>query len=113
MKKQTTIKFIRNNWKKKFFCGYCELSYIMEGCEADYYNCGVYGWNCDIYCDFKRDIAICTGYRNMVGERIPNEIIEKYSNKAKDILESKKSYNEVKEELEANRVRFFQELDKI
>jgi hypothetical protein len=83
--------------------------------EPNYYNSGVYGWNCDIYCDFKRDIAITTGYRNMAGERIPSELLEKYTNIAKKIIENEfnKPYNEIKEELEQNRENFFEELSNI
>ena len=87
-KTKTTMKAIRNNWRKVFCCGYCDLQYIMNGKEPTYYNAGVYGWNCDIYTNFSRDIAITTGYRNMAGERIPDEIIRKYSAIAKNICEN-------------------------
>lgn len=115
MKIQTTIKNIKNLWNKKFYCGYCDLQYIMRGEEPTYYNAGVYGWNCDIYCDYKRDIAITTGYRNMTGKRIPDELIEKYTNKAKKILENQwvKPYEEYMQELAKNREEFFEELNKI
>ena len=116
MKTKTTIKNIRNFWSKKFYCGYCDLQYIMRGEEPTYYNAGVYGWNCDIYCDFGRDIAITTGYRNMTGKRIPDELIEKYTNKAKEILKNgewKKPYEEYMKELAENREEFLSELNKI
>lgn len=115
MKTHTTIKFIRNNFKKVFRSGYCDLQYIMRGADPQYYNSGVYGWNCDIYIDYSRDIAITTGYRNMTGVLIPEEIVEKYTNKAKTILENtfKKSYDEIQEELNENRQNFFNELDKL
>lgn len=60
MKERTTMKSIRNNWNKVFKCGYCELQDIMKYHEPQYYNCGVYGWNCDIYVDYGKDIAITT-----------------------------------------------------
>lgn len=116
MKIKTTMKNIRSNWKKVFYCGYCDLQYIMRGQDAQYYNAGVYGWNCDIYCDFGRDIAITTGYRNMTGKRIPDELIEKYNANAKKILkegEWQKPYEEYMAELAKNREEFFEELDKI
>ena len=94
-KEHITIKRIRESWDKKFYCGYCDLYYIMKGKEPTYYNSGVYGWNCDIYTDYKRDIAITTGYRNMTGKRIPSELIEKYTKIAKNISEnaSETNYN--------------------
>lgn len=115
MKIQTSIKSIRANWRKVFYCGYCDLQYIMRGEEPTYYNSGVYGWNCDIYTDFSRDIAITTGYRNMTGRRIPDELITKYTDEAKKILENmwSKPYEEYMEELAKNRAKFFDELDKI
>ena len=115
MKTQTTMKYIRNNWSKVFRAGYCDLQYIMRYEEPQYYNCGVYGWNCDIYCDFARDIAITTGYRNMTGKRIPSELIQKYSNIAKEIYKNEfaKPFDEIKTALDENRNNFFAELNTI
>ena len=115
MKQHTTIKNIRNFWAKKFYCGYCDLQYIFRYEEPTYYNSGVYGWNCDIYCDYSRDIAITTGYRNMTGKRIPDELLTKYTNVAKAILENTfaKPFEEIKKELDENRKNFLNELDNI
>lgn len=115
MKQHTTIKAIRNNWTKVFRCGYCDLQYIMLGEEPNYYNSGVYGWNCDIYCDFSRDIAVTTGYRNMAGQMIPAEIIQKYSDTAKKINSKclPIPYDEIKAKLDENRNNFFAELNKL
>ena len=113
MKTKTTMKAIKNNWSKVFKTGYCDLQYIFHNESPTYYNCGVYGWNCDIYTDFQRDIAITTGYRGMIGKQIPRELIEKYENIAKEILESNKSYEEMQEELYNNRENFLEELNKL
>lgn len=109
------MKYIRNVWRKKFYCGYCDLQYIFRYEEPAYYNSGVYGWNCDIYCDYKRDIAITTGYRNMTGKRIPPELIEKYTAEAKKILENMwaKPYDEYTAEIAENREKFLNELENI
>lgn len=113
MKNKTTIKYIKNNYAKIFRCGYCDLQFIMRGYDATYYNAGVYGWNCDIYTDIVRDIAITTGYRNMTGLLIPNEIIKKYSAIAKEILKNQfaKPYKEIEDALADNREKFFNELN--
>lgn len=115
MKTHTTIKAIRQNWKHVFCCGYCDLQHIYRYEEPQYYNSGVYGWNCDIYCDFARDIAITTGYRNMAGQLIPGEIIAKYDAIAKEILKNTFSvpYDELKEQLDQNRQNFLDELEKL
>lgn len=115
MKTKTTIKSIKNNWANVYYCGYCDLQDIFRYEEAQYYNAGVYGWNCDIYVDYARDIAITTGYRNMTGKRIPSELIKKYSDIAKEIAKSPftKSYDEVKKALDENRENFLNELKTI
>ena len=113
MKNKTTIKYIKNNYSKIFRCGYCDLQFIMRGYDATYYNSGIYGWNCDVYTDLGRDIAITTGYRNMAGSLIPDEIIKKYSAIAEEILKNQfaKPYEEVAKVLEENREKFFNELN--
>lgn len=112
MKTKTTIKSIRNSYKNIYYCGYCDLQDIMRYREPNFYNCGVYGWNCDIYVNFMKDIAITTGYRNMTGKRIPTELIEKYSKTAKNIMADSKcaKFDEIMEALAQNRERFFDEL---
>lgn len=115
MKVKTTIKAIRNGWKKVFATGYCELQYIFKYEEPQFYNAGVYGWNCDVYVDYKRDIAITTGYRNMIGRDIPLELINEYSEIAKEICSNvfSKPYEEIKKKLDENRENFLNELAKL
>lgn len=114
-KQHTTIKAIRNNWTKVFRAGYCDLQNIFRYENPQYYNSGVYGWNCDIYCDYARDIAITTGYRNMAGSRVPDEILEKYDAIAKEIIKNQwgESYEATKAKLDENRQNFLNELDNI
>ena len=115
MKTKTTIKSIKNNYSKIFRCGYCDLQYIFKYTDATYYNAGVCGWNCDIYTDAVRDIAITTGYRNTAGVAIPDELIKTYSNIAKAIDENSfnKSYADIQKALEENKDKFLDELAKI
>lgn len=109
MKIKASIKYVKSNFSKCFYAGYCDLWHIMKGEDPIYYNSGVYGWNCDVYCDFKRNIAITTGYRNMTGERIPSELIEKHTKIAKDIASRTwgARYEDINAELAANREEFF------
>ena len=60
--------------------GYSDLQVILATSYPEYYNAGVYGWNCDVYTF--GDVAITTGYRNTKGKRIPEELIERYERKA-------------------------------
>ena len=115
MKKHTSIKEIKNNYSKIFRAGYCDLQYIFKYQEPQYYNKSLYGWNCDIYINYSRDIAITTGYRNMAGQKIPDELIKKYTEKAKNILQDtfKKSYDDIKNALDENREMFLTELNNL
>lgn len=109
---KTTNKYIKTVWGNVYRCGYCDLQYIMRYEEPVYYNCGVYGWNYDVYCDYKRNVAITTGYRNMTGRVIPHEIIDRYSKIAKNIMADAVAtpYEEIKAALDKNRENFFDEL---
>lgn len=109
MKKHTTMKAITKNFKT-FQTGYCDLQNIFRYEEPKFYNAGMYGWNCDVYCE--GGIAITTGYRNMRGKLIPREIVEKYDKIAQDILKDTfvKTYDEIKERLNENKSNFLNEL---
>lgn len=109
MKMHVSMKYVKSLWRNMWRCGYCDLQYIMKGAEPHYYNSGIYGWNCDVYCDFKHDIAISTGYRNMAGRRIPAELIQKHTDIAKAIMGEmwNRPYEQIEAELEDNRKNFF------
>lgn len=111
----TTRKYINAVWKHVYYCGYCDLQYIFRYEYAVYYNSGIYGWNFDVYCDYSRNIAITTGYRNMTGKKIPHELVEKYSKVAEEIYKNTwaKPYEEIKKALDENREKFLDELLKL
>ena len=111
MKIKATRKQINYVWRNVYCAGYCDLQYIMRGYEPRYYNSGVYGWNWDAYTDAKTDAVITTGYRNMVGERVPNELIEKYTERAKEVIKRQWTSDNVQAELERIRRDFWDELD--
>lgn len=62
------VKVTRNNLYKPYFCGYCDLQYLLRYQEPFGYNSGMYGWNYDAYS--MGGMTICTGYRNMPGKRL-------------------------------------------
>jgi len=111
MKTHTTMKYIKAIYHSDIYqCGYGDLQFIFNNITADYYNAGVYGWNCDIYCI--DGIAITTGYRNMRGATIPHKLIEKYTKKAQNIID-KYDYSEIKKRdnaLRKNRQKFIDEV---
>lgn len=84
-KARVTRKWVRDN----FYCcsaGYCDLQNLLHYVSADYYTCGVYGWNCDIYTF--GDYAITTGYRGMIDNvsKDYHALIRKYDDKARGLL---------------------------
>ena len=109
MSKVHTSMKITNRFKRVFSCYAGDLEHIFKGVEPDYYNAGGYGWNCDLYVDHGNNLIICSGYRNTKGVTIPEELINKYTAKAKKISNTF-NWNEAKEHLETNRVDFLKEL---
>ena len=111
MKVKITRKSVKCLFNKVLYCGYCDLQNIMRGVETRFYNCGIYGWNYDVY-DLGV-IGITTGYRGMFGKRIPTELIEKYDKEAKEIIESNlswKNHDEYVAKMNDIRDRFINEL---
>ena len=109
MKKSTPMT-IHNNYNHVFKTGYCNLSKIYKHIEPQYYNSGVYGWNCDVYVDNQYNIMVSTGYRNTRGKAIPTDILKKYDTIAVDIISNKYNYNKECQLLEENYNNFLQEL---
>lgn len=84
-----TKKDLKNRYSHIIKTGYCDLQdliranykYIHEFGSAS----GVYGWNWTAYEFFTKKgyrVAICTGYRDLVGVNIDN-FITKYQDRAK------------------------------
>lgn len=92
---KTTAKNIRENGRFTCKVGYCELPHLLRDLSPIAYNYGVYGWNFDVY-----DIdgyTLTTGYRNMVGNRLPYELTEALEKKAEQItLDRSLTYEEQK-----------------
>ena len=87
MKKRITLK------EGKTFKGYwlgVNGQYLLKPFDAFAYSAGVYGWNCDYY--LIGDNVLIYGYRGN-GNVIPYNIIKKYDNKAKKVLDNEHNYN--------------------
>lgn len=114
MKNTITRQLINQLYDKVYRAGYCDLQHIFWNQSRRAYNCGVYGWNFDVYTDHTASgetIAFTTGYRNMTGDRIPNAILQKYDKAARAIIDDyKKPYEQRAEELDKNRAAFIAEL---
>lgn len=110
MKVQTTKKAVKNNYSKIIRIGYCDLQTLLSLEEPFAYTAGVYGWNANIY-DLN-GIALVTGYRTF-GEISPSwELIEKYEQKAKEVIDLIYNYEERKEALKTLIDSFLEEVIK-
>lgn len=83
-KTKTTRRYLANNFDCRAV-GYCDLYYLLNYSGHKYYTCGVYGWNFDAVTHGNK--CITTGYRGMIGERVPSEIVEKYEGAARKLAE--------------------------
>lgn len=77
MKYRTTSKAIKEGYWNIAQVGYCELQYLLDTYRTNRvrevaYTCGTYGWNYNVFeIDGNRGtLAICTGYRGMVGTQL-------------------------------------------
>lgn len=110
MKVQTTKKAVKNNYSKIIRIGYCDLQTLLSLEEPFAYTAGVYGWNANIY--GLNGIALVTGYRTF-GEISPSwELIEKYEQKAKEVIDLIYNYEERKEALKTLIDSFLEEVIK-
>ena len=113
-KMKTTRKQLNRCFSRIFWCGYCDLQYILHNDSPKFYNCGIYGWNYNVY-DLG-NIAITTGYRGMFGTEIPRELIHKYEAEAKPIVESTlswKNHDEYVAKMNDIRDRFINEIKQL
>ncbi len=88
MKVKTTRKAIVNSSVNIRAAGYCDLQALLYNHEPIAYTTGIYGWNFDVYQVY--GLTICTGHRNMPGERLKE--IASYEDRAKEILSDHENY---------------------
>lgn len=93
MKYKTTRKAIVNGCANIKCAGFCDLRYLLSNHHPTAYTCDVYGWNFDVYDVY--GVTICTGYRNMPGERLQG--IEEYEQRARAAETSKQVEKILKE----------------
>lgn len=99
MSRQVTRKFIKEGFKNIIKVGYCDLQYLLQLLNCDYYTAGIYGWNADIYI-IDSNTVIVTGYRPFGNIESNYYINKKYDKKANEIMcQYQKKYEERKEEL--------------
>lgn len=107
MKFKTTSKELKDNVPTNYLfkTRYCALQELFYCEQPIAYSSGTYGWNYDVY---KIDnVYITTGYRSMVGKYIPNELVEKYKDKASKIAYNINLNHEDKREMLNDLIQHF------
>lgn len=84
MKIKVTKKQIMKGYYNIICTGYCNLQALLNYVEPDYYTCGVYGWNSDVY-KINNNTCIVTGYRPF-GNIRNYDLVKKYEQKAEKII---------------------------
>lgn len=87
MKTKVSRNTIKNSFKNCIEVGYCDLQHLLTYRNANFYTCGVYGWNADIYV-INADTCLVTGYRTFGNIRPSHETIRKWDEYAKSYLDS-------------------------
>ena len=88
MKLKTTAKEIKNKVASNYIwkVSYCGMQNLLHYQEPIAYTCGVYGWNFDLY--EVDGVYFTTGYRNMIGRQIDYDLLNKYEQRAGEIVNS-------------------------
>lgn len=94
-KLKMTKKSILNRYNNIIQIGYCNAQNLLKSYEPFGYTSGIYGWNADIY-SFK-NTAIVTGYRPFGNIEPSYELIKKYDEKAKKILNKYTNHNDMED----------------
>ena len=94
MKKRMSMKECKN-WAHVVTIPNCSAYYVLLDFDAKYYNCGTYGWNCDIWTDISRDLLICSGYRNTRGKQVPLDLVKPFDDRAQEIMRTTQDWEEI------------------
>lgn len=109
MKLRATKKEIKQDSYRVLAVGYCDLQYLLRGCEPFAYSCGVYGWCCDYYDLYngRYRLTISTGYSPLSSQNIPKEkeakkwdIFQRYESKARKIVNTCGSWEQTQKKLQ-------------
>lgn len=110
IKKQVTKKSMVNRFGEKLLSvGYADLQSLLKFEEAIAYHAGVDGWNCD-YFIIGGGYCISTGYRAH-GQKIGFSIVQKFENKAREILKLDGDYKDKKEKMDMLISEFIKEIE--
>ena len=109
MKIKTTKKEIENAFAKIICIGYCNAQYLLYFSDVDFYTCGVYGWNADIY-KINNRIVISTGYSPFGNIRPDYKELRKLDEKAMEIIHGNMDYKQKEKKVNKMLEKFIDKL---
>ena len=109
MKVKVTAKEIRKSFDNIILINYCGLQWLLRSLNANYYTCGIYGWNSDIYV-INNNTCIVTGYRPIGNIKPDYNLVKKYNDLAGKIHSKNYSYDQRKTKLEKLLNQFVKEV---
>ena len=105
MKAKVTKKHVLSYYDNVLELGYCDLQTLLNRFSPQYYTCGVYGWNADIY--IIDGMCICTGYRPFGNIHISRELREQAGQAYNELKEKHLSYEEESQAVKSILKRLF------
>ena len=92
MKAKVTKKQVMSYNSNVLEIGYCGLQSLLSRFSPQYYTCGVYGWNADIY--EIGNMCICTGYRPFGNIKLGYKELDRVNKEYEVIKEKNLPYEE-------------------
>lgn len=109
MNNRTTQKAVKNHFSKVISVNYCGLQHLLTMERVDCHTERREGWGADVY-DFG-NVAIVTGYAPFGNVKPSYEVVSRYDNEARKLLNSYwTNYDEMKEKLTALIEKFIEEV---
>lgn len=114
LKCKATKKDLKESYYYIVSCGYCNTQYLLRREVPRFYYCNIYGWRFDVY-EIKNNFIITDGYTYLETHKNQSEInniIKKYDNKAKNILQSN-NFKNISNKLNKNLEKCVNELKEL
>lgn len=92
MKTKVTKKQVMSYNSNVLAVGYCGLQSLLSRFSPQYYTCGVYGWNADIY--EIDNMCICTGYRPFGNIKLDYKELDRVNKEYEVMKENNPPYEE-------------------
>lgn len=110
IKRKDMMQWTRDGFKC-YVIPYCGAQYLFNDSDRDFYNSGVYGWNCDVFLFYSERVVIATGYRTpSCYANVPRDIVKKYDDAARNAINNVRDYETQRGIIDNLRDEFINEL---